>query len=276
VWLVRKQYLLYEAFELTGRRLFGNDWNGYELGKSPVPSPEELARARLPYLEAYQQIEAELSDIDKQVARSLSASEIEELNERRIAAQDRLQQATSALNSHPEPTESTAWLYETYQRKVVTETTLIEAIKRGTITVNNGRNWTINNLLWSHPHFGYDIELSVVRLPRFSGMRRFQPAWLEERQFDSWLLTLEPLTESARTLLSRLDQCRLFLDQQVAAGGQAKSKKAYLAEAQDKIKGLTAVDFNEAWKDRVPDWTAGGRRKWPEQSSYPRPKDSKD
>jgi hypothetical protein len=268
--MVRKLYRLNEAYNLVGRWLYGDDWNGWEISARPAPSPDDLSRARAPYQEALEKVQAEIAEIDAQLERTLSASEIRELLERRNAAVKRLEQAGHDLNSHPEPTESHRWAYETYQRGLVAEKTLIAAIMRKAITVVNGHNTPIDNLYWNgHPHFRYYIELSFVRMPRSSGMRRREPAYIEEHEFDSWLLTLVPLTESAMKLLSPKDRCRLFLRQQVDAGPQMKPKKAYLLEArgEDKIPGLTEVDFNDVWRNDVPEkWKQGGRRHWPEES----------
>jgi hypothetical protein len=182
-------------------------------------------------------------------------------------ALERLEQASRNLNSHPEPTESNRWAYETYQRGLVAENMLIDALKDRAITANNGRNTPIDNLFWKgHPHFGYYIELSIVRMPRSSGLRRFEPARIEEQELDSWLLTLVPLTESAKKPLSLEDQCRLFLRKQVAAGPQKKSKEAYFLEAGGEIPGLIRAGFDRAWKIEARAWTRGGRRPWPKES----------
>src|SRR5208282_3497944 len=90
--LIRKDYFLSEAFELVGRRLFGNRWTGYEIFQGPIPSPEEFLHAREPYLDAYARIETEIADIRGHLKRTLNESEIRDLQQRLYAAIERQQE----------------------------------------------------------------------------------------------------------------------------------------------------------------------------------------
>src|SRR5690348_14605574 len=117
VSIVRNLYLLSEAFELVGRRLFGGEWNGSEYGMRPCRSPEDMLRARAPHVEALQRIEGELAEIAARMKRMLSESEVRELEEQRRVAFERRSEVHQQLFSSPEPSETIAWAYASYQRK---------------------------------------------------------------------------------------------------------------------------------------------------------------
>ncbi len=177
VSIVRNLYLLSEAFELVGRRLFGTEWNGTEYGMRSCPSPEDMWRARAPHVEALQRIESELAEIDGRIKHTLKEAEIRELVERRRVAFERRSEVNQQLFSFPEPTDTIAWAYASHQRKLKAEATLISAIKEGKIPVQNGRGSVIDSLLWrGHPNFHYCIELSVVRVPSSFSSIKVQPA----------------------------------------------------------------------------------------------------
>jgi hypothetical protein len=267
VWSIRKDYLLSEAFELTGRRLFGDSWNTFELGQRRVPSPDELSRARAPFVEALDRIEADIASIGTRLNKTTNRSEIRKLTQQRETNIKQQAETNDQLISHPEATDTRRAQYEAYQRRITAETTLVDAIKRGIVKVHDGRNRPIDNLLWGgHPHFGYDIELSAVRVPRSFDSRRFLPARIAEKDFDKWLLTVTPLTQSGEKMLSPMERCRIFLRRQIEASNrvQQKPKEAYFLEAQAEIAGLSRRTYDTVWTDEVPDsWKAQARRRWP-------------
>jgi hypothetical protein len=157
------------------------------------------------------------------------------------------------------------FFYEDHQRRLKAETTLIDALKSGTIKVHNGRHNPIDNLLWKgNPYFGYSIELSVIRVPRTIDARRFLAARIVKPEFDVWLDTVLPLTESAERKLPPKEQCKRFLSKAIEAGPQQKPKEAYLLEAQAIIQDLSKRTFDAAWNEVAPDsWKEAGRRQWP-------------
>jgi hypothetical protein len=264
VFEVRKDYLLSEAFELIGRRLFADDWNGNEWTITRAKSPEQLRDDRAPNVEKLAHFEANLKEIEDGIRRTTNATAIARLKRKRAAAFERRNKVGQALLSLPEPTEFHEWQYATYLRRQKAEELLVDSLRRGVFKAHNGRGYVIDNVLWNgHPGFVYSIELSAVRLPRALSSKRFEAARIPEGEFDRWLETLPPLTESAEAALPPIERCRSYLKRQVEAGPQAKSKAEYLAEAQSLIPKLTEVDFESVWKEGASDeWKQPGRRRW--------------
>jgi hypothetical protein len=218
----------------------------------------------VPYVEAFARIETEIAEIHGRIKRTVNESEIRELQQQLNVAIERQGEAIRELNSHPEPTDMNVSFYEDHQRRLKAETTLIDALKSGTIKAHNGRNNPIDNVLWKgHPYFGYSIELSVIRVPITFEARRFLAARIDKPGFDVWLDTVLPLTESAERTLPHKEQCKRFLRKAIEAGPQQKPKEAYLLEAQAIVPGLSKRAFDAAWSEVVPDsWKDAGRRQW--------------
>lgn len=261
----RRDYFLSETFEFVGRRLYGDSWTGREIFQHPVPSPEQLSQAHVSSREAYETIEREIAAIRERISHTISESEIRDLEQQLTSKTEVREAAIRDLNSHPKPTDTNASLYDHYQRRLEAEATLMEAIGNGRITVHNSHNHPIDSLLWKgHPHFCYDLELSVVRVPRSYSARRFHAARIAIREFDAWLNTISPLTKSAERALSPRERCERFLQKMVKAGQQQKPKADYLHEARTEIRGLSKRTFEAVWNDvALESWKSAGRRRWP-------------
>lgn len=261
----RKYYFLSEAFEFIGHRLYGDSWTGHEIYQRSVPSPEQLSQAHVISREAYEGVDKEISAIRERISRTIKEPEIRDLEEQLRSKTALREAAIRDLNSHPEPTDVNVSVYDNYQRKLKAEATLNDAIRNGRITVHNSHNHPIDNVFWKgHPHFCYDLELSVVRVPRSYSARRFHAARIAIPEFDAWLDTVSPVTRSAERLLSAREQCERFLRKMIEAGPQQKSKADYLYEAQTANPDLSKRAFDSVWNEIVPDsWKGAGRRRWP-------------
>ncbi len=265
VLLVRKDYLLSEAFEMIGKRLYGTEWTSLEICANKQPAPEELEKRYADNEKARDQAHIELGEIEAQIAKTTSATKIQSLKRKLAAIHSRLPDIHSELDlTRPDGAwrESAA----TYQRKLKAERMLIDALAQRKIQSHNGWNQTHDNHFWGgHPHFRHSIALSIVRMPKQYSSRGWEPSRINEGEFDKWLDTVEPVTSSALAQVTREDQCVAWLRRSVETSGgqQTKSKADYFTEASVQIAGLTEREFNRAWPRTVPaSWKGGGRRRW--------------
>lgn len=270
VSIVRNRYLLSEAFELVGRHLFGDEWTGNELDAQPGPSPDDLRAEYESGGRSRDEVDAEIEKLRNHMREKLlSEAETRQLQAQIEALQARRQAITDRLISPIAQDDPRVWLYENYQRRRTAEETLIGAIKEGKFPVWGGQ-LGMEPRLWSERHFRYSIELSIVRLPQTFSSKRHQSTRIPEAQFDSWLVTLKPLTPSAEKQLSNEDQCRMLFERWIAGGDQKKSKKEYFLEAKEEVPDLSWRAFDSLWRQRAPaEWRKFGRRQWPKQSEQP-------
>jgi hypothetical protein len=267
---IRKHYLLSEAFELVGRRLFGRTWTGTEYAQRPTPSPDEIAATREPYETSLTNLSRDLTEIESQIARSLDQAVLAQAAERKQRIEEQLTLLRTTLHLElSEPNEAMRDQWETYQRRVAAERTLKDAIREHRFGVDDGRGNQIHPLVWTDdPRFRCYVELSIAVTAKRSGTPRVQPVRIEEHSFDSWLRTLGPLVahEPPKDELPPVEKARALIRKWVAEsdGVQLKSKAAYMADAQERIKGLSERGFDQAWAiEAPPSWKKHGKRKWP-------------
>jgi hypothetical protein len=260
---IRKDYLLSEAVELIGRRIYGGEWSGSELYARPCPSPEELAEARKPFEGELAEADAALARIQQRIRSTLSEEETKRLLEQKEAAISRRVEVHHHLRVNPAPTDVHAQDHATFQRREKAVSTLLDGLALGRVKAHNGNGYPIDSWLWKgHQYFRYNICLSSVRLPSNVSDKRHQPARLEERAFDDWCSTLEVLTPAAEQGLSAKERCKIFLRTKLDPSAPQKPKADYLAEAQALIPDLSKRAFESVWAEQAPDeLRKGGRRK---------------
>lgn len=266
---VRTDYLFSEAFELIGKRLFGDEWLGWEIRQMRLESPAELEARRRPFDEAIHRAQSEIEKIREQIGKTVAVVVMAELEKQLEDASNRRMQKIQERLSITELTDGYVANYRTYERRMTVEEHLFVALKRGVIKAHNGQNSPIDNVLWQgHRNFRAYIEMSIVRLPRSHYSPRLQPARIEIEHFNSWLVTLEPVTESAKKaarpperVLTELEQFQAFLSDRIASNGPPPRKPNLWLEAHGKFPGLSERQFNFEWKTSAPaSWKARGRR----------------
>jgi hypothetical protein len=271
---IRKHYLLSEAFELVGRQLFGQTWTGMEYAQQPTPSVDEIAAAREPYETSYTNLARDLTEIEARISRSLDQEELARATERKRTIEEQLAFLRTKLHLElPEPNEVMRSQWETYQRCVATERTLIDAIQDRRFSVDDGRGRQIHPLIWTNdPRFRCYLELSVAVTAKRSVTPRVQPVRIDEASFDAWVRTLQPLVGHEARPEDKLpppERARALIRNWAADsnGAQLKSKAAYMADAHGIIEGLSERAFDQAWAIEAPAaWKRHGKRKWPESS----------
>lgn len=262
VGLVRKDYLLNEALELVGMRLYHHDWTGQELFARKIASPTRLLEQRAP-LEAAIAAEQHLIDeLGKEESRIIDAARIFEIKAERSDAFARRSDAYENLDRLPDSSdESYLKQYETFERRKLAEKCLIEALGRGKIEAYTLKGMAIPCELWlGQKGFAFDLALSAVCMPKnYSGQRR-DSIRIPEVQFDDWLRTVLPDDAHDRPDISPEDRCRAFLISAVRSGLKAKTRDSYQEEAMASIPGLSKRAFLQAWAEVVPPhWKKQGR-----------------
>lgn len=262
VGLVRKDYLLNEALDLIGQRLYGHRWTGQELFARKV-DPPELVKARRAPIETAVETEQELIEgLAAEQKRTVDAARMEAIETELSGAFARRAKAYQELERIPDPSDQ-AYLarHKSYERRHSAERHLIEALADGDIESYVLGSMDVPSELWHGQNgFGYDLALSAVCMPRqYSGARRGSVR-IREAQFDEWLRAVLPVDATDRADILPEDRCRAFLIEAVRSGQKTKSRDGYKTEAMALIPGLSERAFLHAWAEIVPpDWKRRGR-----------------
>ncbi|MRG73928.1 hypothetical protein GH722_19390 [Alphaproteobacteria bacterium HT1-32] len=114
-------YFLLHAYDVLGRHLYGDGWDGTEYKQDSVPSPSEVDEKRKPHIESIQLIEPRLNEIAKAISKEVRAEAIHKLKteEADLLARRGQHQSTFTNTGNQERAISTGMTatYEDKQRK---------------------------------------------------------------------------------------------------------------------------------------------------------------
>lgn len=248
----RPYYLLFEAFEALGQRLYGSEWTRNEFVAVGLETVEQAKAELARYQEIDERTTAQLDELSAESLRTTNAERIKAIESAKAGAQ--AERATIHSNYWmPGWREGRIASARTYERRETTETMLIDAIKANKFPVVARHGNTQRNLepwLWQDKYFGYDLEISAVRVPSGWG-KRFQSARIPEGPFEAWLSTVVPLTPAGESALSPEEQCERYFAGEVAKGPKQMSRDQYIAQARKLIPNLSYRAARRTWDSRV-------------------------
>jgi len=267
VSVIRNSYLLLEAFHLLGRRLFAHEWSRFELEQIDVPDPDATDAEHAPYAEKVRQLDDELAAIDEEIRREIKDAKIAKLKERRELAMEARGKAIDERMLHPGASEGHHDSYAANVRRRTTMDTLVAALADKKIVAFEPDSIVVPHFLWSGESrfFGFDIRLSLVRMPREQYRRRHLLAVVNDDEFDAWLQTVVPLVESEEQKLSPEVHCKMILKEIVREhkrGEPIPTTQDMFELVKHEIPGLSRRKFEEIRVSVVPkEWRARGRRR---------------
>lgn len=262
VGLVRKDYLLNEAFDLIGQRLYSRDWTGRELFARKTASPDEVRAQRTPFEAEVETAQRIIERLREEQGRITNTRRLVEIEAEMKDASERRSDAYFQLQHLPDPTDDSYLSdHRAFLRRVNAEQTLIAALGRGDIEVWLLGGSGVPKEFWHGQNgFAYDLTLSAVCMPRHRSGQRRGSARIREAQFDDWLRTVLPDDAANRTDIRPEDRCRAFLIEAVRSGPKTKSRDTYKEEAMTSIPGLSERAFLQAWAEIAPPhWKRRGR-----------------
>lgn len=250
--VTRPYYLLSEAFECLGRHLYGPEWTSNEITAVQRKSPDETAAEIAGLRRSVAEIDTKLEQLAAEGKTLLTSERVAAIK----AEKDALTTERLKTVEHHPGFWVPGWAEDlrrdaqTYQRKTVTETMLIEAIKAGKFRVEGVRQM-LDPWVWKDRVICHHLELSVVLGPRSWGTHamRFQPVRILEDGFDAWLKTVQPIvsTPAAESTLSPEEQCEQLFGEEVAKGIKRMTRDQYIVDAMNRIPGLSDRAARRAW-----------------------------
>lgn len=254
-------YSLLQAFDLTGQRLFQNDWTGHEVFAAPLEDPEAITRRR-------DEIEQELIKLkraDRRLQAEIEEDALSEAERRDITEESKkIWAERDALNAERNalPKTSDAWHrdHAGYARRMAVEKTLRDAFEAGELTLHLPTGYHAKYDQWiTERHFYMSFGLSVVIPPRSEGIRRHRyPAYIDRDQFEVWLNTAHPKERDADPR-GHEEQFRVWLLALVSDGEKPGKKDVIWFDAHDAFPKLSRRAFDRVWKDTVPaHWSKTG------------------
>lgn len=256
-------YSLLQAFDLTGRRIFGAAWTGDEAFARRADDPQaareqrDAITSRIATLVSQEQPHRALLKINAGDEAHRNASQSLYGIGRELDA------LKADLNALPHVTDWWIADFETFQRRLRVETELRNAFDRQELDLQVGQSDLVQWHSWSRlSDFKVYFGLSMVRVPfAHAGERRRGPAFVSKVALEHWLERFAP-NEASPGTLTPMARLKTWLEDKIRRHQPKEfSKQTYLDDAKREIPGLTVRTFNTVWAHTVPDsWMQPGRK----------------
>jgi len=267
VSVIRSSYLLLEAFHLLGRRLFAHEWSRFELDQMDVRDPDVADAEHAPYAEKVRQLDEELAAIDEEKRSEIKDAKVAKLKKRREFVMEARYEAINEQMLHLGATNTHRETYAANIRKRTTIDTLVAALADKKIAAFEPDSIVVPHSLWSEENrfFGFDIRLSLVRMPKDRYRRRILLALIDDGEFDAWLQTVVPLVASEEQNLSPEARCEFLLRKMArdhTPGQPPPLKPAVFDLIKLDCPELSRRLFDRTWARATPEfWRSRGRRR---------------
>lgn len=255
-------YLLLQAFDRTGRKVFGGEWRGDEAFARDTEDPSGVSGERRNIQDRIKTLAASAEPHN-----AILASDADE--EEHQAASDALHHINQELGQLKErlatlPHVTGSWLadHKAFKRRTDIESKLFEAFRSGDLDLQVGPNEIVQWRNWSRqPDFKVLFSISCVIVPRsHAGQRRRGPAFIQLAAFDKWLGRFAGAATGTEELTPEA-QLEVWLRNKIKQPKKL-SKADYKAQAREEIPDLTERAFHRVWSNTVPkSWKQGGRRR---------------
>ncbi len=260
---VGSYYLLLEAYDLLGRRLYGRTWTGTEITARPLRPPEEIAAEHEALTRRIEALDARLAELSAEQMRLVQEDALADNERKREALLHQRQELTTRLERLPTADAQYRDKHDAFRRRVETETRLITALAEGELAAVIGFQLELPRHVWRGERgFKYYLDLSLAVVPRTMSAKRHDSVLLRTDAFDAWIETISPVVTGDPDLLPAEAMCIRYLRDVVKKGPKEHPKPAYLEEALALIPDLSRRQFNRLWAQEVPqNWKRSGRFK---------------
>ncbi|MRG74080.1 hypothetical protein GH722_20165 [Alphaproteobacteria bacterium HT1-32] len=254
-------YSLLQGFDLFGRKLYPDSWNGWEHQSEETPSPATVEQTRKPIEDEIKRVELEWGTVASEINdRLLDDSERAELEQRIEQLKNRRNQLQDDLQQIAKPDASYKRGYAAYQRSQTVQTRLFEAFEKETIRAHFNGSMLIDWSGWLRQKgCKVVLQLSILRTNELMAGKRWGAVSIEKVAFDKWLSTQSSLEGE----ISALDQARIefqnLLSKEVSAGEKRYPRDHYL-EIGTRDYQLSRNEAKRVWRATVPaSWQRKGR-----------------
>ncbi|GGE43649.1 hypothetical protein [Actibacterium pelagium] len=256
-----RYYNLLQVFDLAGRRIFGSEWQGDEVGARPVADPNSIKKQRYEFRNKIAELDGQIAPLQAQFGIDLDIEEAKETSEKLRPLKQKRSALVLEFNNLPYLTESWVASDNAFKRRMRVENELRAAFREeklelilSTADVVKWRHWE------EYSDFKVYFDLSMVRLPlSHTQQRRRAAGFVRKPDLDAWLVRFGAAKITGEP--EEREHLRNWLEDKVRSDkAKARSKESYRAEAQRRFPSITIRMFNSVWDQAVPEaWKQPGR-----------------
>ncbi|MBI1418199.1 MAG: hypothetical protein GC146_13345 [Limimaricola sp.] len=255
-------YSLFQAFDHTGRRMFGAAWRGVEAFAHRTDDPKATRDERDALMDQVRALSGQAA-LHWTFLHNDMAPDVQQAASEALAPIDRqLAEVRDRLKGIPDVTDSWVKDHAAYTRRRRVEDELKAAFARADLALMVAPHRVVEWRAWSaFPDFRIYFGLSMVRVPSAVSSNRRGPAFIEKAALDSWLERFE-WAGSGQGQLTVQERLRIWLEGKFRSiGSEEHAKQWFMNEASRVFPGLTVRTFNAVWAQVAPAaFRAPGRR----------------
>lgn len=276
-------YSLLQAFDLTGRRIFGDDWTGTEAWTRQSDDPAISIAARATIAQEIVDLSRSMAELSAQVNYPANPEQKEGAQTRYIELSKQRREAEHRHRHFAGDYDNWIADHAAFVRKSKVEELIMGAFASGDLEMLYREGAVVPLQDWRlRGAFRVYLNLSLIRVPRNmrSGQgivqsdrdstitqdnRYHEPsryaAFVSADEFHTWVQRYGDGPDVPGTLVPA-EQCRILLNRMIDSAPNAVLKKPDCWQAcKEKIPELTKRGFDKIWAMEAPDnWQRGGRR----------------
>jgi hypothetical protein len=261
------RYMLLQAFDLLGIKMFGDHWDGHEAWARPSNGIDSLRERHRRLQDQIEQLGLEIAPLRVKFNSAINRAEQDKFNHQAMALQVKKDALYEELRKLPNNFDTLETDQARFERRERVHNTLWEAAvgteKNRSLNLYCGLSVIMELGAWSkEPGFRLNIGLSMVRAPRRYGSRR-GPVSIEKAEFEHWLKSVVPIVPSNRPVPEpTLDEQVGRFIQECISENFDRRKPEVRKLVKEKFPALSGEKFKVIWGLYAPKThTKGGRRK---------------
>lgn len=257
--IIRNYYTTDEAFDILGRVLFPNEWEGNHNELNAYPYPPAAQAAQHDHA-----IDLLLAEQEAFLAGRHETQLTTREREGLAAIQTKLVACNGGHKYGVEQNRDYDKDAKRHQRGFVVEKVIMDALREGSFRLLLVPGGTFaSTSWWEDPEMHLSIRLGTVTVPLTCLSGGMYSARIEQSSFDDWLKSLPQFLDESGALTD-VEFANSWLGNELREHNQKKrmSREAYFELARKKRPTLSERAFRQAWANTAPDhWKQKGRPK---------------
>ncbi|MFK8036044.1 MAG: hypothetical protein AB8B94_18065 [Hyphomicrobiales bacterium] len=235
---LRKYHSLLQAFDETGRRIFGEAWTGREAFARPTEDPQPFKEERRNLQMQIAEMESEAQKLAPLMRAEYDSDLLEETSQKLSEFDRKIRTLTDRLADIPNVSEAHFTDFDAFQRFEKVRSELQGAFETGKLNILAGSHMLVDWKQWKRlAGFRVVYHLSMVRVPfEFSNPCKRAPASILKEDLELWLTRFGMPNEESVVLTPE-------------EAGKAELQKLI---AEHSVKNWSRIDYQEAVLRAVP------------------------
>ena len=245
----RFDYTLYDAFNTLGLRLYGSQWNGYEIWAHRVEDPTKTLEAKNLLFAKIEKVGDQIQECGKERGDVIGKSAISSLNgkiQNLKNSRDELYYEYHQLDDVRDHNVSDS---DQWKRFEYSEGIFLQALGKGELSIYCIQDQVVPPRMWvDFPKgFDFDIQNSLIFWPLEERSKKIGSGRIRQGQFEKWLETVLPIILEEVEKLTPEQHASIYFRDLIPKWDGIQRKPYFKELLMDKFNGLSGNGFVRIW-----------------------------